>query len=161
MTGIDRALGNSRYTHLGNSHTPAAPQLKLAVLTCMDARIDVFKLLGLRPGDAHVVRNAGGRVTEDVIRSLALSQLTLGTDEVMVMHHTGCALSGGSEEELRRELGRVAGEPPPFAIGCFDDDLEAVREDVGKLRASAFLAHREQVRGFLYDIARGQLVEVR
>ena len=161
VSAIDRVVGNSRFAHLANSQTPAAPRLKLAVVTCMDSRIDVFKLLGLQPGDAHVIRNAGGRATDDVIRSLALSQAYLGTEEVLVIHHSGCALHGRREQEIAAELAEIAGTPPPFAIGAFDDDLEAVRVDVAALRTSPFLKHRAQVRGFLYDIDRGQLVEVR
>lgn len=160
VNAIDRALANSRYAHLGNAHTPAAPRMKLVVLTCMDARIDVFKLFGLQPGDAQVVRNAGGRATDDAIRSVALSQAYLGSEEVLVLHHTGCALQGKREEEVAAELERIGGSRVPFSIGTFDDDQEAVREDVAALRASPFLPRREQIRGFLYDIGRGVITEV-
>lgn len=160
VTAIDQALANSRFAHLGNNRTPSAPRLKLTVLTCMDSRIDVFKLFGLQPGDAQVIRNAGGRATDDAVRSLALSQAYLGTEEVLVLHHTGCALSGQNEEEVAAELERVAGTPPPFAIGCFGDDRAAVREDVARLRANPFLRRRDQVRGFLYDIERGVVEEI-
>lgn len=135
MSAIDRVVSNSRDVQLGTSHAPAQPRLQLAVLTCMDARLDVHRLLGLRPGDAHVVRNAGGVVTEDALRSLALSQANLGTREVMVVHHTECAAG-------------------------FEDDEQAVRDDVLKLRESAQLPHRDQVRGFLYDVRRERLDEV-
>lgn len=120
---------------LGGGQVPAEPRLKLAVLTCMDARIDVHKLLGLRPGDAHVIRNAGGVVSEDVIRSLAVSQGRLGTEEVMVVHHTQCAAG-------------------------FEDEQQAVRDDVLRLRRSPELARRDQVRGFIYDVERERLDEV-
>jgi carbonic anhydrase len=135
VSAIDRVLSNSRYAHVGTSQAPAEPRLKLAVLTCMDARIDVHKLLGLRPGDAHVIRNAGGIASEDAVRSLALSQQTLGTREVMVVHHTQCAAG-------------------------FADEQQAVKDDVLRLRAAPELAHRDDVRGFIYDLQRERLDEV-
>lgn len=137
VSSIDLLLANSRNAHLGGGGTAAEPRLKVAVVTCMDARIDVFKLLGLRPGDAHVVRNAGGRATDDVVRSLAVSQSALGTEEVMVVHHTGCA-----------------------ALEPDDDPAAVLRAAVEHLRGSAALPHRDQVRGFIYDLGRQTLDEV-
>jgi carbonic anhydrase len=135
VSAIDRVVSNSRHVHLGSSQAPAEPRLKLVVVTCMDARIDVHKLLGLLPGDAHVIRNAGGIVSEDVIRSVALSQGNLGTEEVMVVHHTQCAAG-------------------------FEDEQQAVRDDVARLRDAPELSRREQVRGFIYDVQRERLDEV-
>ena len=160
MTAIDRVLGNSRYAHLGVSHVPPEPAQKLAVLTCMDARLDVHKLLGLRPGDAHVIRNAGGRVSEDVVRSLALSQAFLGTEEVMVIHHTGCAMGTRTDDEFAEGVRTAAGARPDFPLLSFTDERAAVLEDVAQLRESGFLAHREAIRGFLYDISTERLEEV-
>lgn len=160
VNAIDHAVGNTRYAHLGNSHVPAVPRLKLVVLTCMDTRIDVFKLFGLQPGDAQVVRNAGGRATDDAVRSIALSQAFLGTEEVLVLHHTGCALRERTEAEVLAELERIGGAAPPFAIGTFDDDEAAIREDVEALRGCRFLPRRDRIRGFLYDIGRGAVSEV-
>lgn len=139
---------------------PAPPSLRVAVLTCMDARIDVYRALGLTPGEAHVLRNAGGVVTDDVIRSLAISQRRLGTTAVMLVHHTRCGMAGLDEEELRRELAEAAGEPPPFALGGFEDVEADVRESIERVRGSAFLAHRDDVRGFVIDVDTGRLSEV-
>ena len=160
MTATARLLSNTRYTHLGNSHVPARPALGVVILTCMDARIDVFKLFGLRPGDAQVLRNAGGRVTEDVIRSLAISQALLGTEEVLVLHHTDCALSGRDEDGIRSALQAATGHAAGFDVLAFADDQDAVRQDVDLLRTSPDLPHRDHIRGFLYDIRRGAVDEV-
>jgi len=139
---------------------PSEPRQRLAVVTCMDARIDVYRMLDLQLGDAHVIRNAGGRVTEDVIRSLALSQAFLGTNEIKVVHHTGCAMRVPSDAELAEGVRRAADALPPFAMLAIADEQEAIRADVAALRESPFLAHRDQVRGLLYDLETGQLTEV-
>ncbi len=139
---------------------PTTPRLKLAVLTCMDARLDVFEMLGLRPGDAHVLRNAGGRVTADVIRSLALSQALLGTEEIRVIHHTDCAMTKVREEDALAEIERLAGEAPPFSALTFRDDREALLDDVAALKASPFLKRRDRISGHLYDVAARALLRV-
>jgi carbonic anhydrase len=136
------------------------PAKRLAVLTCMDARIDVSALLGLRPGDAHVVRNAGGRATDDAVLSLAISQAAMGTREVMVMHHTDCALGRFTEVELAARIAAASGHPFKEHLGCFADPVQAVVEDVERLRASTALAHRDRIRGFMYDLAANALSEV-
>lgn len=159
-SSVDRVLANARRSELANRHTPAPPKLKLVVLTCMDARIDVFDLLGLQPGDAHVLRNGGGRVTEDVVRSLAVSQALLGTEEVMVIHHTDCGMSMHDDARMRAEVERVAGSRPDLDFLTFTDDAEAVREDVRQLRQSPYLRRSSVIRGFIYDIAQGTLGEV-
>ena len=160
MSAIDRVVSNSLHAFLGNSHTPPTPRLSLCVLTCMDARIDTFKLLGLRPGDAHVLRNAGGRATEDTIRSIALSQAVMGTEEVLVLHHSDCAMNRLSEAEAAQRISNVAGREPDFPMLTFEDHEAAMREDLELLRTSPYLLKRDQVRGFVYDLGAGRLDEV-
>lgn len=128
------------------------PSRRLAVVACMDCRLDLDAALGLSLGEAHVLRNAGGIVTDDTIRSLAISQRRLGTREVMLVHHTDCGMEGLDEEALRGELSEAAGAPPEFALGGFADAEEDVRHSVRLLRASPFLPHRDRVRGYLYDV---------
>jgi carbonic anhydrase len=136
------------------------PSLELAIVTCMDSRLDVFASLGLAHGQAHVLRNAGGIITDDTIRSLALSQRRLGTTSVMLIHHEDCGLQLVSEEGFSRELEEAAGERPPFAIGAFVDVEASVRTSLGRVRSSPFLLHRDAVRGYVYEIANGRLREV-
>ena len=151
---------NSRLHYLGMAARVIEPLMKLAVLTCMDARIDVAAMLGLRPGDAHVIRNAGGRATIDALHALAISQAVLGTREVMVVHHTECALGRFSESELAERIMVATGHSFSGELGCFADPIEAVVEDVMRLRAYASLAHRDKVRGFMYDLAANALTEI-
>ena len=127
----------------------------------MDSRLDVFDALGLAIGDAHVLRNAGGIVTDDVIRSLALSQRLLGTTAVMLIHHDDCGLQRITEEAFRDELHRQAGVAPDFPIGAFTDVEESVRRSIARVVSSPFLSHRDEVRGFVYDVDTGALREVR
>jgi carbonic anhydrase len=126
----------------------------------MDARIDLFPLLGLRLGESHIIRNAGGIATDDVLRSLALSQRKLGTTEVMVLHHTDCGLHRLDEAALLGEIEAEVGTPPPFTFGAFADLDASVRESVERVRAAEFLPHRDHVRGFVVDVATGRLREV-
>ena len=151
---------NSRLHYLGMAARTAEPMWKLAVLTCMDARLDVHAMLGLRPGDAHVIRNAGGRATADSIRALSISQAALGTREVMVIHHTDCAVGRFSQHELAERIAQATGQPFNEDFGTFTDPIEAVKEDVGRLRLSPHLAHREKIRGFMYELATSRLSEV-
>jgi carbonic anhydrase len=139
---------------------PAAPARRVVILTCMDARIDPAALLGLRPGEAHVLRNAGGVVTDDVIRSLAISQRELATEEVMLIHHTSCGLLGLSDAAFRDAIGEETGVRPPWPTGAFEDLEADVRESVARVRASPFLPRRERVRGFVYEVETGRLREV-
>lgn len=139
---------------------PAPPRRKVAVLTCMDARIDTHAMLGLSEGDAHVIRNAGGLATDDAIRSLAISQRKLGTSQVMVVQHTKCGMQGLAEDDFRAELRDATGEDPAFPIGAFADLEQNVRESVEQLRASDYLPHRDAIRGFVYDVESGRLREV-
>jgi carbonic anhydrase len=136
------------------------PSLELAIVTCMDSRLDVFAALGLGHGQAHVLRNAGGIITDDTIRSLALSQRRLGTRSVMLIHHEDCGLQLISEEGFSHELEEAAGERPPFAIGAFRDVDASVRASLERVRSSRFLLHRDHVRGFVYEISNGRLREV-
>lgn len=137
----------------------ARPARALAIVTCMDARLDLAGM-GLSHGDAHILRNAGGVITEDVIRSLAVSQRALGTTRVMIVHHTDCGLLRLDDEEFRDELMRDAGVEPPFALHAFTDAEAHVRASIARVRASPFLPHRDEVRGFVYDVASGTVREV-
>ena len=139
---------------------PREPALHLAVLTCYDARIDPLRILGLREGDAHILRNAGGVVTDDVGRSLLISQRLLGTEAVMVIQHVGCGMLAFSDDELLSAVERDTGVRPPFAPGAFCDLGQSVRDAIEAVRAMAFLPHRDDVRGFVYDLATGRLEEV-
>jgi carbonic anhydrase len=136
------------------------PSRRLAVVACMDCRLDLLGALGLKDGEAHVLRNAGGVVTDDVIRSLAISQRRLGTREVVLVHHTDCGMEKIEDEAFAAELREAAGVAPSFAIEAFEDLDEDVRESVRRVRSSPFLPHREAVRGFVYDVATHRLREV-
>ena len=135
----------------------AEPAKRVAIVACMDARLDLLAALGLEVGDAHVLRNAGGVITEDVIRSLAISQRRLGTDEVVVVHHTNCGMEKLDEEEFSAELEADTGERPGFEIGSFDDVDESVRESIARLRRSPFLPNRERITGYVYDVQTGRV----
>jgi carbonic anhydrase len=161
VDAIDRLVMNSRLHYLGSSARIVEPAQKLAVLTCMDARVDVSGLLGLRPGDAHVIRNAGGRATDDAVRALAVSQAVLGTREVMVIHHTECALGRFSQAQIAERIAAATGHGFTEELGCFSDPLGAVVEDLERLRTSPHLAHQDKIRGFMYDLAANKLTEVR
>ena len=139
---------------------PARPAKRIAVVACMDARVNPFAILGLEPGDAHVIRNAGGVITDDEIRSLAISQRLLGTEEVVLIHHTGCGMLGLSDEEFKRQVREDAGVEPPWPVGGFDDLEESVRRSIERIRTSPFLPHKDSVRGFVYDVRTGRLSEV-
>jgi carbonic anhydrase len=126
----------------------------------MDSRLDVFQALGLRHGEAHVLRNAGGVITDDVIRSLAVSQRMLGTERVMLIHHTDCGMQTLTDDGFRAELQQATGVAPAFAIESFTDPVADVRQSILRVRRSAFLLHRDRVRGFIYDIDSHELREV-
>ena len=162
MSEIDDLLaGNERYAAgFGAGDLPAPPARRLAVGACMDARIDVHRILGLAEGDAHVIRNAGGVVTEDTIRSLVVSQRLLGTEEVLVMQHTRCGMRGFDEEELRHELRRETGAEPGWAVERFGELEDDVRRSVARVEASPFLPRTDAVRGFVYEVETGRLREV-
>lgn len=136
------------------------PRLEVAVLSCMDTRIDLYALLGLSRGDAHILRNAGGLVTDDAIRSLSISQRELGTEEVIVVMHERCGLLGADEQGFARELERD-GAHPSWGMGAFDDVDKALQEGLERLRGSAELAHRDHIHGFVFDPETGVLREPR
>jgi len=159
---IDELLENNRaYAgSLAEIHLDVRPRRQLAVVTCMDSRLDVFAALGLENGEAHVLRNAGGVITDDVIRSLAVSQRRLGTRDVMLIHHTNCGMQAITDDGFRRELQEATGVAPAFAIESFGDLDEDVRQSVRRVRRSPFLLHRDSVRGFVYDVDTHRLREV-
>lgn len=136
------------------------PARQLAIVACMDSRIDIFSALGLKEGDAHILRNAGGVVTDDVIRSLAISQRRLGTRSVMLIHHSDCGLQRITDDGFRAELQRSTGMAPAFAIESFTDVDADVRQSILRVRGSRFVAYRQDVRGFVYDVDNGTLREV-
>jgi carbonic anhydrase len=162
MDVIDDLLENNRafVARPGHGHLDVRPSLHLAIVTCMDSRLDVFSALGLEDGQAHILRNAGGVITDDVIRSLAISQRRLGTKEVTLIHHTDCGLELITDDGFRAELQEATGMSPSFAIESFTDVDENVRQSIVRVRHSPFLLHRDRVRGFVYDVDTGALREV-
>jgi carbonic anhydrase len=146
-----------RYAGAGMS---ARPSRRVAVVGCMDARVNFFDILGLEVGDAHIIRNAGGVVTDDVIRSLTISQRFLGTEEIVLVHHTLCGMLGFTEDEFRAELEAEVGQRPTWAAETFSDLDADVRQSMERIRTSPFLRSRD-VRGFVYDVESGELREVR
>lgn len=139
---------------------PIRPAEGLAIVACMDSRMDIFGMLGLDSGDAHVIRNAGGVVTDDVIRSLVISQRLLGTTDIILLHHTECGLQTISEDRLRQELEAETGMRPSFAFESFDDPYADVRQSMARLHNNPFVVHKGTIRGFVYDVATGRLAEV-
>ncbi|WP_093784560.1 beta-class carbonic anhydrase [Actinacidiphila guanduensis] len=137
----------------------AAPVLRVAVVACMDARLDLHKALGLQLGDCHTIRNAGGVVTDDTIRSLAISQRALGTRSVVLIHHTNCGMQTITED-FRTELEREVGQRPTWAVEAFTDIDQDVRQSMARVRTSPFLAHTDDVRGFVFDVHTGLLREI-
>jgi carbonic anhydrase len=162
MDATDELLAANRdlVASLPPARLEAPPRRAVAILTCMDARLDFAAALGIGPGEAHVLRNAGGVVTEDTIRSLAISQRKLGTREAMVVHHTRCGMEGLDEDSFRAELEQASGAAPGFAIGAFTDLDADVRDSVRRLRSSPLLPHRDRIRGFVYDVDTHALREV-
>jgi carbonic anhydrase len=159
---IDQALASNRRfaDALAENHVDVKPARRLAVVTCMDARLDVFAALGLEVGDAHILRNAGGVITDDVIRSLTISQRKLGTRAVMLIHHTDCGMMSITDDGFRAELQAEAGVAPAFAIESFTDAEADVRQSMLRVRRSPFVPHRDEVRGFVYDVDTHRLSEV-
>jgi carbonic anhydrase len=140
---------------------PMQPTSHVAVVACMDARLNPYGILGLSEGEAHVIRNAGGLVTQDVVRSLAISQRLLGTREVILVHHADCGMRTFKDEEFNRQVQAEVGMAPPWASQHFPPSTEDVRQSLARLRESPFLAHRDSLRGFIYDEKTGRLTEVR
>ncbi|MDB5039295.1 MAG: hypothetical protein JWN27_21 [Candidatus Eremiobacteraeota bacterium] len=136
------------------------PARHLAIVACMDSRLDMFRIFGLHSGDAHVIRNAGGIATDDVLRSLVLSQRFMQTREIVLLHHTNCGLQQMSEEEFRERIAREVGQEPPYAFGAFTQPDESVRRSIERIREHPFLPYRDHVRGFVYDVDSGAAREV-
>ncbi len=139
---------------------PAPPARKVAVLACMDARLVPSRVLGLQEGDAHVIRNAGGVVTDDAIRSLAISQRLLGTQEIVLLHHTDCGMLTFSDDEFKRSIQDETGIKPAWAVEAFGDLEEDVRQSIARIQASPFIPNKDSVRGFVYDVHTGELHEI-
>jgi carbonic anhydrase len=157
----DLLAANRRFADgFDRRHLDVRPSRKLAIVACMDSRLDVFAALGLEPGEAHVLRNAGGVVTDDVIRSLSISQRRLGTEEIVLIHHTDCGMQKVTDDGFRAELQEATGIAPSFAIESFDDVDANVRQSIERIKHSRFLLHRDKVRGFVYDVDTGELREV-
>jgi carbonic anhydrase len=162
MSVTDELLqNNAQYAEsFEKGDLPLPPARGVAVVACMDARLDVHKILGLAEGDAHVIRNAGGVITDDEIRSLAISQRLLGTREIILIHHTDCGMLTFSDEELRAQIHEEVGIKPHFSMESFSDLEEDVRQSIARIQASPFVPHKDSVRGFIYEVETGRLREV-
>jgi carbonic anhydrase len=161
MSAIDHLVhANARYAETFPGPRPLRPKLRLTVIACMDSRLDLFGALGLDIGDAHLIRNAGGIPTDDVLRSLALSQRALGTREVVVIHHTQCGMDGFDDDAFRAELAQQSGVPPTWNVAGFTDLYEDTRRSVQTVRDCPWIPYRDDVRGFVFDVATAKLTEV-
>jgi len=161
MTVTDEYLeNNKRYAESFTGPLPLPPSKHVAVVTCMDARLDVYRILGLGPGEAHVIRNAGGVVTDDEIRSLAISQRLLGTREIILIHHTDCGMLTFTDDEFKRTIQDETGLKPAWSAESFPDVAEDVRQSLRRVAMSPFVTLTESLRGFVFDVATGRLTEV-
>jgi carbonic anhydrase len=161
MSQTDELLANNAAYAAGfdSGGLPRTPARKVAVVTCLDARLNVHAVLGLEDGEANVIRNAGGVVTDDVIRSLAISQRKLGTEEIILIHHTDCGMLTFTDDEFSASIEAETGIRPTWAAGTFDDLDVDVRRSIARIKASPFLPHTNAVRGFVYDVTTGKLRE--
>ncbi|MFN8226984.1 MAG: carbonic anhydrase [Mycobacterium sp.] len=161
MTVTDEYLANNaKYAETFTGPLPLPPSKHVAVVACMDARLDVYRILGLADGEAHVIRNAGGVVTDDEIRSLAISQRLLGTREIILIHHTDCGMLTFTDDEFKRKIQDETGIKPEWAAESFTDLAEDVRQSLRRIEASPFVTKHESLRGFVFDVATGRLDEV-
>ena len=162
MSVTDELLANAeRYAEqFDQGGLPMPPGKRVAVLACMDARLNPYGLLGLSEGDAHVIRNAGGVVTADAVRSLAISQRLLGTEEIILIHHTDCGMLTFKDDDFRRQIQQDTGIKPDWPAEAFDDLEADVRQSIARIKASPFIPNNDQVRGFVYDVETGRLSEV-
>ena len=161
MTVTDQLLeNNEKYAADFDGPLPLPPSKQIAVLACMDARLNVYGILGLEEGEAHVIRNAGGVVTDDEIRSLAISQRLLGTEEIILIHHTDCGMLTFTDDEFKKSIQDETGIKPEWAAESFNDLDEDVRQSVNRIKASPFIPKKDSVRGFVFDVATGKLNEV-
>jgi carbonic anhydrase len=162
MSVTDELLRNNEAyaTSFDKGDLAMPPSKKVAVVACMDARLQPNRILGLEEGEAHVIRNAGGVITDDEIRSLAISQRLLGTEEIILMHHTDCGMLTFNDEEFRRSLQDECGIKPSWTSEAFDDLEEDVRQSIARIKASPFIPNKDSVRGFVYEVETGRLREV-
>ena len=162
MSTTDELLrNNERYANsFEKSDLPMPPAKQIAIVTCMDARLSPYVMLGLSEGDAHVIRNAGGVITDDEIRSLVISQRLLGTREVMLIHHTDCGMLTFTDDEVKGQIQEEVGIKPLFALESFTDLEEDVRQSIRRIETSPFIPHKDSVRGFIYEVETGRLREV-
>ena len=161
MSVIDEYLAhNERFAASFPGPLPLPPSRHLAIIACMDSRMNVFDMLGMGSGEAHVIRNAGGIVTDDEIRSLAISQRRMGTREIMLIHHTDCGMLTFDDEDFKEEILTETGMKPDWAAGSFEDLDEDVRQSIQRIITSPFIPFTDHVRGFVYDVATGRLREV-
>ncbi len=163
MTSTDNFVTNSdRYAaSFSQGALPLSPASHAAVVACMDARLNVYGVLGLAEGDAHVIRNAGGVVTDDVIRSLTISQRLLGTNEIVLIHHTDCGMLTFHDDDVKAQIEADTGIRPPFALEAFPDLEADVRQSIARVKASPYIPVKDSVRGFIYEVETGRLVEVK
>lgn len=162
MSTTDEYLeNNARYAETFSGPLPLPPSRHLAVVACMDARLNVYAILGLKDGEAHVIRNAGGVVTDDEIRSLAISQRLLGTREIILIHHTDCGMLTFTDDAFKRSIQDETGIKPPWSAESFDDLDTDVRQSIARIISSPFVGHTDAVRGFVFDVATGLLREVK
>src|SRR3982751_252001 len=162
MSVTDELLRNNEAyaASFDKGHLAMPPTKKVAVVACMDARLQPNRILGLEEGEAHVIRNAGGVITDDEIRSLAISQRLLGTEEIILIHHTDCGMLTFTDEDFRRSLLEEVGMKPNWTSEAFSDLEEDVRQSIARIEASPFIPRKESVRGFVYDVKTGRLTEV-
>lgn len=163
MSAIDTYLGNNAdyAADYSKGSLPMPPAKQIAIVACMDARLETGALLGLEEGEAHVIRNAGGVVTDDVIRSITISQRLLGTREIMLIHHTDCGMLTFTDAGLKEEIQVETGIRPPFAMEAFSDLEDDVRQSIARIEASPFVVHKDAIRGFVYEVETGRLREVK
>jgi carbonic anhydrase len=162
MTVTDEYLANNaRYAESFSGPLPMPPSNHIAIVACMDARLNVYGLLGLGAGQAHVIRNAGGVITDDEIRSLAISQRLLGTREIMLIHHTDCGMLTFTDDAFKKSIQDETGIKPAWSAESFGDLDEDVRQSIARIKASPFVPHKDSIRGFVFDVATGRLNEVR
>jgi carbonic anhydrase len=163
MTQTDLLLKNNEASAKAfkKGHLPMPPSKKLAVLACMDARLDVHKILGLEEGEAHVIRNAGGVATDDAIRSLVISQRLLGTEEIILIHHSDCGMLTFKDDDLKQKIEAETGIKPQFSFEAFSSLDDDVRQSIGRIKASPFVPLKNKIRGFVYDVKTGRLREVK
>ena len=163
MTQTEQLLKNneSYAKSFKKGNLPLPPSRKVALLACMDARLDVHKILGLDEGEAHVIRNAGGVATDDAIRSIVISQRLLGTDEVILIHHTDCGMLTFKDDDLKKKIEAETGMRPSFAFEAFPTLEGDVRQSIARIKASPFVPKKDKIRGFVYDVKTGRLQEVK